>query len=192
MWTSRQGFVQVFGLRGHEPWAGQEFRADYIAAYTEAQLYRWLHGYASAHRGYDVFYDPQAPFQGRSDIYTAGVTLQPSGRFSEAVDFTRVAFDRASTGERVYTVNIVNTRTAYMFTTHFYIRSIIQFDSSQHRVLTDSLASYEPHPGTVMYAGYGSLIEQRGFVDGAWQPGIGSYRTTNRGLFLKASYLWRF
>jgi hypothetical protein len=155
-------------------------------------LYRWLFGYASARHGDDVFYDPDNPFQGRSGTYTAGVKLQPNGRFSENVDLTRVAFDRASTRDRIYTVHIVNTRTAYQFTTHFYLRSIVQFDSSQHRVLTDSLVSYEPHPGTVMYVGYGSLIEQRGFADGAWQPGIGVYRTTTRGVFLKASYLWRF
>jgi hypothetical protein len=192
MWTSRQGFVQLFGVRGHEPWAGHEFRSNYLAAFAEAQLYRWLHGNVSWRHGDDTFYDPHDPFQGHSITYTAGVNLQPSGRFSEAIDFTRVAFDRASTGERVYTVDIVNTKTAYMFTTHFYVRSIVQFDSSQHRVLTDSLASYEPHPGTVIYAGYGSLIEQRGFVDGAWQPGAGVYRTTTRGIFLKASYLWRF
>jgi hypothetical protein len=44
----------------------------------------------------------------------------------------------------------------------------------------------------VVYAGYGSLIERRDFVDGAWVPGRGSYDTSQRGLFFKASYLHRF
>ena len=47
-------------------------------------------------------------------------------------------------------------------------------------------------PGSVLYAGYGSLIERRSDLDGAWTNGMGPYLTTRRGLFLKASYLYRF
>jgi hypothetical protein len=70
--------------------------------------------------------------------------------------------------------------------------AIVQYDSSQHRVLTDLLGSYELLPGTVAYAGYGSLIEQRNFQNDAWITGAGRYQTSRRGLFLKASYLYRF
>jgi hypothetical protein len=59
-------------------------------------------------------------------------------------------------------------------------------------VLTDLLGSFEPTPGTVVYVGYGSLLERREFVAGEWVPLAGTYRTTERGLFLKASYLYRF
>ena len=59
-------------------------------------------------------------------------------------------------------------------------------------MLTDFLGSYEPTPGTVVYVGYGSLIERRDFVDGRWVTGEGIFRTTQRGLFFKASYLYRF
>ena len=89
----------------------------------------------------------------------------------------------------MYTVTVVNTKTTYQFTRAFSLRAIPQYDSSRRRVLTDFLSSYEPRPGTVVYAGYGSLLEQRAFVDGRWVPMTGEYRTTHRGLFLKASYL---
>jgi hypothetical protein len=59
-------------------------------------------------------------------------------------------------------------------------------------VLTDFLASYELRPGTVAYVGYGSLIERRDFIDGQWTLGVGDYKTSQRGLFFKASYLHRF
>jgi len=61
---------------------------------------------------------------------------------------------------------------------------LVRYDSSQDRVLTDFLASYEFVPGTVFHAGYGSLYEK--------QFGLSRYSTVNRGLFLKASYLRRF
>ena len=61
-------------------------------------------------------------------------------------------------------------RTTYQFTRAFSLRGIAQFDSSRFRVLGDFLSSYEPRPGTVVYAGYGSLLEQREFIDGQWAP----------------------
>ena len=111
---------------------------------------------------------------------------------SQALSYQRVEFDRASTGARVYDLDIVYSRTTYQFSRQFFVRAIAQFDSSRYRVLTDFLSSYELRPGTVVYAGYGSLIEQRDFVDGQWVAGAGDYRTSQRGLFFKASYLHRF
>ena len=59
-------------------------------------------------------------------------------------------------------------------------------------MLTDFLGSYELRPGTVVYAGYGSLYEQRELRDGQWIERQGTYQGTSRGLFFKASYLHRF
>ena len=48
-------------------------------------------------------------------------------------------------------------------------------------------------PGTVAYAGYGSLFEEPGFQTVAAPiPPTGRYVTVNRGLFFKVSYLHRF
>ena len=92
---------------------------------------------------------------------------------------------------------MINSRTTYQFDKHFLVRLLAQYDSAEHRVLTDLLASYELVPGTVFHAGYGSLYE-RGPSSTA--PNDGSspvrldehYRAVNRGLFFKASYLKRF
>ena len=89
-------------------------------------------------------------------------------------------------------MNIVNTRTTFQFSKEFAIRAIVQYDSQQRRVLTDFLGSYELRPGTVVYAGYGSLYEKRDYQNDDWVEGQGNYLTTRRGLFLKASYLYRF
>jgi hypothetical protein len=192
LFFTRQGFFRADYLVGHEPFAGQRFRKDHWRIQSNAQILRWLSFYANANGGYAVFYDPAAPYQGKSTDVSTGFTYQPNGQLSESVDFERVAFDRASTGDRVYTVHILNTKTTYQFTTHFFLRAIAQFDSSKHQVLTDFLSSYELRPGTVFYAGYGSLIEQRDYRDNAWITGTGSYQTVQRGLFFKASYLHRF
>jgi hypothetical protein len=130
-----------------------------------------------------VFYDPSDPFQGRSRSAGAGFTLQPNQRVNQNVSYSRTQFDRVSNGQRVYTVHIVNLRTTYQFSRRFLVRAIEQFDSSRKRLLIDLLASYEFVPGTVIHAGYGSLLENRDSTE---------YLSTSRGLFFKASYLHRF
>jgi uncharacterized protein DUF5916/cellulose/xylan binding protein with CBM9 domain len=189
---TRQGFFRFDRIDGFEPWAGQRFERSSWRAQGEVQLYRWLSLDAQHRFGSAVFYDPDEPFQGRSRDSNIGMTLQPSGRLSQALSYRRIVFDRASTGEQVYDLDILYSRTTYQFSRQFFIRAIAQYDSSRFRVLTDFLSSYELRPGTVVYAGYGSLIERRDFVDGAWVSGRGAYETSQRGLFFKASYLHRF
>ena len=74
------------------------------------------------------------------------------------------------------------------------MRAIEQFDTAQHVLLTDLLGMYELVPGTVFYAGYGSLYEKpaaqaRQLVPNNFGNG---YLTTSQGIFFKASYLHRF
>jgi Domain of unknown function (DUF5916)/Carbohydrate family 9 binding domain-like len=180
---TRQGFLRIDQGWGREPWAGKTFNNARTRTFGNVQLYRWLYLNGNFSTGWAVYYDPVAPYQGKSRNFGGGFTLQPNSHISQNVNYSRVAFDRASDGQRVYTVNIVYSRTTYQFDKHFQIRAIEQFDSSRRRLLTDLLASYEFVPGTVFYAGYGSLYERIGA-----EP----YTTTSRSLFFKASYLYRF
>jgi hypothetical protein len=189
---TRQGFLRVQQSGGFEHWQDQRFQNGGSQAFGFVQLFRWLALDGGLFAGRSVFYDSVDPFQGRSHNVSLNVTLQPTGRFSQNVGTEHVAFDREATGERVYTVTVVNSKSTYQFTRALALRAIAQYDSARRRVLTDFLSSYEPRPGTVVYIGYGSLLERRDFVDGRWIPGQGAYRTSQRGLFLKASYLHRF
>jgi hypothetical protein len=189
---TRQGFLRIDRFEGFETWAGERFSRGRWRVNGSAQLYRWLSLNGQGMVGDGVFYDPEAPFQGHVRDSRVGLTLQPTGRLSQSLSYRRVEFDRHSTGERVYDLDIIFSRTTYQFSRQFFLRSIAQFDSSRHRVLTDLLASYELRPGTVVFAGYGSLVERRAFVDEAWMVGEGAYATSQRGVFFKASYLHRF
>lgn len=189
---TRQGFFRVDRSFGYETWANRQFDRGRWRGFGEAQLFRWLALNGEFNQGLAVFYDPVDPYSGRSRDSRVGFTLQPNGRFNQRIEYRRVAFDRESTGERVYTLDILNSRTTYQFTRSFFLRALVQYDSSRSQVLTDFLSSYELRPGTVVFAGYGSLIERREFVDGRWVSNEGAYQTSRRGLFFKASYLYRF
>ena len=116
--------------------------------------------------------------------------MQPGPSFSQGVSWDHYQMSRDGGGQ-VFRVDLLNLRTTYQFDRRFALRGIVRYDSSVRRVLTDFLASFEPVPGTVAYAGYGSVLEQRAWDGGAWQRG-GEYHTMRRGLFLKASYAKRF
>src|SRR4029078_12570075 len=155
------------------------------------QVLRWLYVYGRTTFGQSIYYDPVAPYAGHQRTYTGEVTLQPSSRFNQKVTYDRVEFDRQSDGSRVFTVNVLNTTTTFQVDRHFFLRAIVQYDISLHRVLTDFLASYELMPGTVAYAGYGSLIERREWDGQTWTPGQGSYGTSQRRLFFTTAYVHR-
>jgi len=188
---SRQGTFRIDRFFGQEPWAGQTFSLDRWRVMGGGQVLRWLNVDGQYSFGNATYYDPEAPFAGNLSQARLTVTVQPTPRFSESVSYSYSRFTRP-TGERVYDVSIVNSKTVYQFSKQFFIRGIVRYDSQQRRVLTDALASYELRPGTVVYGGYGALLDQRSWDGEAWLPGTGSYVTTQRSFFFKASYLWRF
>jgi hypothetical protein len=190
---TRQGFLDVDYAHGYEAWAGQRFRSGHpFGTFGNVQLFRWLHVGGNFHVGWGPYYDPVNPYLGKAITGGVSGTWQPNQHFSQSLDYNTEYFNRASSGERVFAVNIVNLKTTYQFDKRFMVRLLEQFDSSNHRLLTDLLGSYEFVPGTVMYAGYGSIYEQRGFQNGELVPNVGNYLTVSRGLFFKASYLHRF
>ena len=73
--------------RGHEPWGGQQFRTDDpIGAFGNTQIFSWLRiGGNFFYKTWATFYDPVAPFQGRSTNGSLEVTWQPTVHFSQFV-----------------------------------------------------------------------------------------------------------
>ena len=195
---TRQGNFNLETSYGEEAWRGQQFKSyNKLFVFARMQVVRWLELFGGTGFGPSIFYDDVNPYQGDSRFGFGGFTFQPNQHLSESIELNSVIFDRASNGERIYSVTVVNSRTTYQFNKHFLARALIQYDSSTHRVLTDFLASYEFVPGTVVHAGYGSLYE-RGLLD-APPNDVNApvrleerYRATNRGFFFKASYLKRF
>jgi hypothetical protein len=179
---TRQGFLRLDLGRGRETFGGRRFAVGRNHVDGNAQILRWLFVGGSLDQGAGIFYDPVDPYAGTNRRRNIRVGLQPNARLSHSIDYTYVRFDR-DTGERVFDVHIVNLRNTYQFNPQFLIRGIAQYDSSRRRVLGDFLASYELAPGTVVHAGYGTLLES---------PERRPYEPTARAFFFKASYLARF
>jgi hypothetical protein len=189
---TKQGFFRVDYGGGKEAWAGRLFDTRRIQLMGNAQFLRWLYVYGYARTGRSVYYDPQNPFSGNSRNYSLEVTLQPSSKLNQSITYDKAIFKRASTGARVYSIDIVNLKTTYQFNSHFFARATERYDSSRKQVMMDLLASYEPIPGTVAYAGYGALFDRQDWDGNQFVPGTHDYLNTKRSLFFKLSYLYRF
>jgi Domain of unknown function (DUF5916)/Carbohydrate family 9 binding domain-like len=191
MHFTRQGFFRVDTGWGQEPWAQRTFSTRSTRVIAQAQITRWLNLGSNYQFGRSVYYDAHDPFVGRSRSFYLEASFQPSSRFNQYTSWNRVSFDRLS-GESVYDVDVLYSKTSFQFDRRFQARTILQYDSSRKQLLTDVLGSFEPIPGTVAFLGYGSSIEQREWDGRVFQPGHGDYATARRGFFFKASYIHRF
>jgi hypothetical protein len=191
--TTRQGFLRLDLGTGEEAWASQVFPTRQLRLIAQAQALPWLNVFTLARLARSIYYDETDPFSGHEKQLVLEVSLQPSARFNQSASWSRVDFERADDGSDVYMVDVLNTRTTFQINRELALRLIVQYDSSRKQVLTDFLASWELLPGTVAYAGYGSLIEKHGWNGSEWTSDEPlSYRTSQRGFFFKASYIHRF
>ncbi len=189
---TRQGFFQMDFGRGAETWAGKSFDTQKTGIMGGAQLFRWLNFSGQINLLHSIYYDSTNPFLGYARDFHFESTLQPTSKLNVAISYDRMVFDRASNGERVFTVDIINTKVIYQFNKSFFVRAIERYDSSRKRILMDYLASFELVPGTVAHAGYGALYERDNPGDTRFVSERNNYRNTQRGIFFKVSYLYRF
>ena len=177
----RQGNLRFDYARGEEAFAGHQFKSGRAHADGRVQITNWLNVSGTIERAEAVFYDPVDPFGGIQITRNLGLDWQPNPRLAHNLSYDFVRFDR-TTGDKVYSLHIVNLKNTYQFTPRFFLRAIAQFDGAKRRVLGDFLASYELVPGTVAHAGYGSVLESL-----ERRP----YAATARAFFFKVSYLAR-
>ena len=107
---TRQGFFRVDQGVGAGGLAGRRLQAAVDADFGQRAAVSLAAARTVTYWGPATYYDEVDPFAGSRRAANVDVTFQPSGRFTQDVECTHNTFDRESTGERVYTVNILNTR----------------------------------------------------------------------------------
>jgi len=172
-----------------EIYNGKKFDTDGIDVAGRSQLTKMFFLSLSYRYGGGIFYAAD-PYQGKRHDLSAGITCQASDKFRSDLNFTYSDFHRKSDSKEVYTYGIVRTRNTYQVNRYLFVRGILEYNSYWKRWLTDFLASFTYIPGTVIHLGYGSLFEKIRW-DGTDYVPSDNYKESRRGLFFKASYLWR-
>jgi hypothetical protein len=151
--------------------------------------------------------DGVAPFIAGRTTVNATLTVRPSR--SLRVDNTYILFRLHNRLGAPGSLNnhIIRSKWNYQYTKRLSLRFIGEYDSvlanpaftfleTTKNFNADFLVTYLVHPSTAIYVGYNSNLENvllplRNDVDGDLLHG-GHMRNDGRGLFVKASYLFRF
>jgi hypothetical protein len=130
------------------------------------------------------------PYQGYGNRIMGGVTYKPSEKFDLTASLNYSDFFRRSTHEKEYGYAIWRGRLTYQMNKYLFFRGVVEYNSFRRKLLTDLLASFTYIPGTVIQLGYGSIYDKVDWVDGEYRE-ANRFLEMKRGLFFKASYLWR-
>ena len=177
----------------NEAWAGKRFHKYYFYGNGGIQLFKWLHLNGYFILGDSINYDLQNPFLGSGHTFNIAAAVQPNIKLNIGFDYLYTDLIQKQSNQKIFSVKLYNFRTTYQFNKYFFIRGILRCDSFQEKLLTDLLASFTLIPGTVVHLGYGSLYLRNQWNENTnqWVPGQGDLLQMKRGIFFKASYLWR-
>ncbi len=147
--------------------------------------------------------------RGRSTRLDASVQLRPTPGLRTAFQLTRLTLDRSRDGSRYSNETITRLKTEYQVSRALFFRFVGQYTARTRAALEDRagrqilvhgapdtgdarnefrmdwLASYRPVPGTLVYLGYGSSMEEPDDFR------FSDLRRTADGFFVKLSYLFR-
>ena len=155
--------------------------------------------------GDQVYYDDVNPFLGRARSARLFIHFRPVSRFQANFNFSATRFtDPAGrfipganegavdhNGE-VFNVKIFRAMNTYQFSDRLLLRNISEINTFNQTVGLNFLLTYRVNSGTAFYVGYDDHYRQREqFEDRELYPGNG-YQQTNRAVFTKLQYLFRF
>ena len=152
-------------------------------------------------RGDEIFFDPTNPYLGYETGLFSFISLRPISRLSSEININTSRFnDPGRENLDVFDVKIFRALTTYQFTERFLFRNISEFNTFDRTLGLNFLVTYRVNAGTVFYVGYddhyqqADLIERDRDGDGIEDQLFNTTepKRTNRAVFLKFQYLFRY
>ena len=155
--------------------------------------------------GDQIYFDRANPFLGHESSLRININLRPLSRFQSNININTSRFtdpmgqfipgiNEGDVDENgtVFNVNIFRALSTYQFSERLLLRNIAEFDTFDKTLDLNFLLTYRVNSGTALFFGYDDHYQQREqFDDHEIFPGQG-YQQTNRAVFTKFQYLFRF
>ena len=141
-------------------------------------------------RGDGVLFS-DSPFLGRSTSGNFLISARPSSRLRAELTGIFSSFVDPRDASKVFDVKIFRTRTTYQFTTRLLLRHILEDNTLAETLGNNLLLTYRINAGTVAFLGYDDRYQQGALIDELLFPTT-RLRRTNRAVFAKLSYLFRY
>lgn len=172
-----------------EVYRAEIFDRDNIRASVESQINKRVFFDVSYRYGGKIFYS-DTPFQGDGEDISAQLNLQVNDNFNSEWRYTYSNFKERETKRKEYDYSIIRSRNTYQVNKYLFFRLIVQYNAFREELNTDFLASFTYIPGTVVHLGYGTVYNNTRWEVDEYVPGDRLIETA-RGVFFKASYLFR-
>ena len=152
-------------------------------------------------RGDEVKYQ-ENPYLGEGGSGSFFAALRPAPRFQSELNLSVSDFvDLRAGADTIFDVKILRALSTYQFTDRFLLRNITQYNTFDRTFDLNWLLTYRVNAGTAFYLGYDDHYQQAdrlyGDVDGdgfddQLFPALTMMQQTNRAVFTKVQYLFRY
>ena len=131
------------------------------------------------------------PFLGRSVTGNFQISARPTSRLrAELVGIFSQFVDPANDSE-IFDVKIFRTRATYQFTSRMLMRHILEYNTASLTLGNNLLLTYRINAGTVAFLGYDDRFQSGSLIDSLLFD-TRQLQRTNRAVFAKVSYLFRY
>ena len=175
-----------------EIFEGQKFNRTNGSARLQGQITKRLNVSAEYGYGYKIRY-VENPYLGRGKDVQLELQMQFNDNLNSQITANYSDFKKVSDGTTDFTRLIIRSKNTYQVNKFLFLRAIVQFDSSYPEIMADYLASFTLIPGTVVHVGYGTLHNKMEWDEMSqdYVPALDQYVNFRKGVFFKASYLFR-
>ena len=145
--------------------------------------------------GDQIFYDEVSPYLGHEAGTSLRLTMRPISRLQAGLSLTTSNFtDPRNNDAQIFNVKITRLQTTYQLTDRLRVRNITEYDTFDTQFDFNLLVTYRVNGGTVFYVGYDDHYRQERFIEDLEDQLFLSseYRRTNRAIFTKLRYLFRY
>ena len=131
------------------------------------------------------------PFLGNGATATLFASVRPMSRLNADLNFITSRLHDPRSAEQVFDVKIYRALTTYQFTNRLLLRNILEYNAFSGTLAANLLVTYRVNAGTVFFVGYDDHYQQGDLIDSTIFPTT-RFEQTNRAIFTKLSYLFRF
>ena len=199
---SKNIFVSANLFRGMERYEDINFFKTQYRVFGRVDTSRRVGFGVNYFGGEQIFFDPDDPYLGYERGINTFINLRPISRLQSEIRISTNRFtDPRNNDEVAFDVKIFRALTTYQFTNRFLFRNIAEYNTHDETVDLNFLFTYRINAGTVFYIGYDDHYQQADFIEGDDLDGddeadqlffTTERRQTNRAVFLKFQYLFRY
>ena len=137
----------------------------------------------------------ETPFLGEGSSGSLFMSLRPFSRLQSSINVNTSRLLDPTFQSKIFDVKIYRALTTYQFTDRLLLRNILEHNSFSQTLGANVLLTYRVNSGTVFFVGYDDRYQQGHLIfDDDDEPLflMTDFQRTNRAVFTKVSYLFRY